>query len=64
MCLSFEESTTFQTFSGTLGVLKMTQPLFVILENVDLGDPNDSDSNAAMVKYALDSVGYNCRISL
>ncbi len=41
--------------------MKHTKPLWVMLENVDLGDVTEGGSNAAMVHHALDDAGYTDR---
>ena len=59
--LSLQESSSFKTFAGNLDVLILSSPLWVILENVDLGSDEGADSNSAMVSEQLASVGYTTR---
>lgn len=58
-----QESSTFRTFAGNISLLKITQPLWAILENVDMGqgDVSESDSNVGMIHRALDQAGYEMR---
>eukprot|EP00434_Breviolum_minutum_P013762 symbB.v1.2.012139.t1/scaffold829.1/size159244/9 len=57
----YVESSSFKTLAGNLDVLKTSCPLWAILENVDLGDSSDDDSNGAMLKGAMLDVGYCTR---
>ncbi|CAK9058042.1 unnamed protein product [Durusdinium trenchii] len=59
-----QESSSFKTFAGNLDVLSLSSPLWVILENVDLGSDEGADSNSAMVSEQLASVGYTTRLIL
>ena len=60
----YQESSSFKTLAGTVATLKISKPLWALLENVDLGDPSDNEnSNASMVRQALDDAGYASRIT-
>lgn len=56
-----QESSTFRTFAGTIDAISVTRPLWVILENVDMGDSSDDDSNSAIVAKILLEAGYETR---
>ena len=58
--LGCQESSTFRTFAGNVDVIQLTTPLWIILENVDLGD-GDEGSGANMVSHMLGSIGYTTR---
>ncbi|CAK9069879.1 Modification methylase HaeII [Durusdinium trenchii] len=57
-----EESSSFRTFAGTVDAINRTQPLMFILENVDLGDCTEDDSNGAVIATALGNEGYATRM--
>lgn len=56
-----QESSTFRTFAGTIDAISVTRPLWVLLENVDMGDSSDDDSNSAIVAKILLEAGYETR---
>ena len=56
-----QESSSFKTLAGNLDAIKISRPLWVLLENVDLGDSSDDDSNGAMLTAAMLDVGYCTR---
>ena len=56
-----EESSSFRTFAGTIETIETTQPLWILLENVDMGDCSNDDSNGAVVARVLSDVGYTSR---
>ena len=69
MCLCFgfsgpwlaEESSSFRTFAGNMDFLAHCKPLWFFLENVDLGDCSEEDSNGAIISQSLNDIGYTTR---
>lgn len=57
----FEESSSFRTFAGTIQTIESTNPLWILLENVDMGDCSDDDSNGAVVARVLSDLGFEAR---
>ena len=45
-----------------MSALTHCQPDFYILENVELGDGEDPESNARLISEALESAGYSARL--
>ncbi|CAK9032499.1 unnamed protein product [Durusdinium trenchii] len=59
-----QESSSFQTFCGNLDVLDECRPLWFLMENVDMGDPADDNSNSAAIQKLLRESGYTVRMVL
>lgn len=58
-----QDSTSYRTFKGNLDVLNYSRPMWVALENVDVGDCSDDDSNGAVISKLLKETGYHTRVS-
>lgn len=61
-CVHCQDASSFKTFRGNISLIELAQPLWVVLENVDLGNVADETSNGAMVRQALLDQGYACCI--
>ncbi|CAK8999629.1 unnamed protein product [Durusdinium trenchii] len=59
-----QDSTSYRTFKGNLDVLNYSRPMWVALENVDVGDCSDDDSNGAVISKLLKETGYHTRMVL
>lgn len=53
-----QEASAFRAFAGNIALMKHTQPLWVMMENVDMDDITEDGSNGAMIHHALDDAGY------
>ena len=56
-----KESSSYKTFNGTVETLVNTNPLWFILENVDVGDATDEQSNGAVISQVLADAGFETR---
>jgi hypothetical protein len=50
-----------RTFRGSCRFIRETRPLWIILENVDLGDDDCDTGNLSLVLQALRECGYAAR---
>ncbi|CAK9039627.1 unnamed protein product [Durusdinium trenchii] len=56
-----QESSSYRTFAATLDLAESVAPLWLILENVDLGDCSNADSNGATISRLLSEAGFVTR---
>ena len=49
------------TFRGCVSAIRLTEPDFFVLENVDLSDSDDVDGNLQMIVKCLQDSGYRVR---
>lgn len=57
----WQESSSYRTFAATLDLAESVAPLWLILENVDLGDCSNADSNGATISRLLSEAGFVTR---
>lgn len=62
--LSAEDSSSYRTFDGTMQTIKHTKPLWFVMENVDVGDATEDDSNGAVIQKVMAEAGYETRMIL
>ena len=58
---TFKEASSVATFKACVAALKEFGPDFFLLENVDLGDGDDPDSNLSHIVEMLESCGYKVK---
>ena len=59
--IDFQESSSYRTFEGTMQTIQRTNPLCLVMENVDVGDATDDDSNGAVIRRVMTEAGYETR---
>jgi len=57
-----KDASSVSTFKACLGAIEEFNPHCFILENVDLGDGEDPDSNLAIINEALQKCGYTVKV--
>lgn len=64
MTIGFQDSSSYRTFDGTMQTIKHTKPLWFVMENVDVGDATEDDSNGAVIQKVMAEAGYETRMIL
>jgi hypothetical protein len=59
-CHTLQEASTVKTFWGNLQLAALANPMWMLLENVDMGDDSEPESNLALVLQALREHGWDC----
>ena len=61
MTIGFQDSSSYRAFDGTMQTIKHTKPLWFVMENVDVGDATEDDSNGAVIQKVMAEAGYETR---